>query len=660
MKKMNNLDAIELDMVYTRGYIVQSADGGRAKKGIFSAIAATENVVDMGDGVQEVLLCTPENVRVNRMENGTLPVLVQHEHGLDSQVGVLEDFSFETEGGNRLIINFRVSKTEEILRQKIQEKIIRNVSVGYLIHHFFMRDGIRYVDDWSPTELSIVPMPKDSDCFIRERKNNMAKRIEEPKNDEERAVLTGQTLDAEAAVEDDIEGRSEEDEDQEEREEGEEEEEREEDEEEERSKKHKRSKRSVSDDDQIFRRGLGICTRAGISLREAHKILTTARSLTDVYESVLDTKSKVNIRGGVQSDRSSKSYQQAMSEALFCRMSGQEPSSEGAMRFAGDSLYEMAKESLRQKSVNTRGLDRRSVATRAMHSTSDFPSILMDAVNKYLEFKYKPAPQTWEPFTRVRPVSDFKEMHGVGISGIGKLTEVLEGEEYKKVTLKDLGDSYVLKSYGSILVFTRKMLINDDLGVFDSMPEEAMREVHDLKGDLVWGQFTSNPPMYDNKVLFHSDHGNLAGTGAGLSVNTLAAGRLAMRVQRREESKKNKNDGQRIQLVPKYIVIPPELELDAQKLILPIMAVETGEVNPFMNSMQIVVESRLSDDADAWYLFADKSQIKLFEMALLDGKDKPRLEYEQGFEIDGLKMKISYDCAVKVWDWRGFYKNPGK
>ena len=74
---------------------------------------------------------------------------------------------------------------------------------------------------------------------------------------------------------------------------------------------------------------------------------------------------------------------------------------------------ELARESLGEAGVNTRGLSRDEVATRALHSTSDFPEILAAVTNKTLRQAYEAYPRTFLGFCRQVLATDFKAMHRV-------------------------------------------------------------------------------------------------------------------------------------------------------------------------------------------------------------------------------------------------------
>ena len=80
--------------------------------------------------------------------------------------------------------------------------------------------------------------------------------------------------------------------------------------------------------------------------------------------------------------------------------------------------------------------------------------------------------------------------------------------------------------------------------------------------------------------------------------------------------------------------------------------------NPFHGSLEIVVDAALTDPK-AWYLMASPSVIDTMEVAFLDGVQNPVIEQQQGWNVDGIEYKVRLDFGVKVWDYRGIYRNAG-
>ena len=56
-----------------------------------------------------------------------------------------------------------------------------------------------------------------------------------------------------------------------------------------------------------------------------------------------------------------------------------------------------------------------------------------------------------------------------------------------------------------------------------------------------------------------------------------------------------------------------------------------------------------------WYGFADYNQCDTYEFAYLAGKDGPRVETRNGFDVEGIEIKCVLDFGVGCIDHRGSY-----
>ncbi|GHG91865.1 HK97 family phage prohead protease [Pseudodonghicola xiamenensis] len=79
-------------------------------------------------------------------------------------------------------------------------------------------------------------------------------------------------------------------------------------------------------------------------------------------------------------------------EALFARSNPAHDLSAPARQYAGLTIPEVARQCLTRSGISTTGAATESLVTRALHSTSDFPLILGDAVNRELRRAYQAAP----------------------------------------------------------------------------------------------------------------------------------------------------------------------------------------------------------------------------------------------------------------------------
>jgi len=332
------------------------------------------------------------------------------------------------------------------------------------------------------------------------------------------------------------------------------------------------------------------------------------------------------------------------------------PLEDAARQYRGMTLLELARESLGNAGVNTRGLSRDEVATRALHSTSDFPEILSAVTNKTLRQAYDAYPRTFALFCRQVLATDFKSMHRVQLGEAPQLLEVGESGEFKRGTLGESKESYKVKTYGRVVAITRQTLINDDLDAFTRIPAMYGNSIAQLESDVVWGIITANPAMADGNALFHTTHKNLAATGAALDVASVGAARAAMALQTGLDKKTVLN------IRPAFLIVPAALELKAEQLVAQnLVPADSAKVVPqSIRTLSPISEPRLdAASATSWYLAASPNQIDTIEYAYLEGQQGAYIETRNGFDVDGVEIKCRLDFGAKAIDWRGLYKNPG-
>lgn len=334
----------------------------------------------------------------------------------------------------------------------------------------------------------------------------------------------------------------------------------------------------------------------------------------------------------------------------------------GAESLRGYEISAIIKESLHRSGIDVSELhSRRAVADfitspKAL-STSDYPSIFKDVINKTLIDAYNEYPATWKPFTNVTTASDFKTQYGIALSEAPDLELVNEHGEYKHGSFKENQESYRVYKYGKIIELSWEMIVNDDLRAFTRIPQLLGNAARRKESDLVYSLITSNPTMNDGKALFHADHSNLVASndGAVVSSSTLEAGRLAMRKQ------KGLN-GAYIDLRPKFLLVPVAQETSAEVILRSRGSLDSeknaGVINPWYNSLIPIADPRLDDDsAVSWYLIADPRQADTIEAAYLDGYAQPTVSENAEFVRDAIGWKIRHCFGCGAMDHRSFYKN---
>lgn len=326
-----------------------------------------------------------------------------------------------------------------------------------------------------------------------------------------------------------------------------------------------------------------------------------------------------------------------------------------AREFAGMRLFEMARTFAERSGQSVKGRNANEVARAALHTTSDFPDILENVIGKALRDRYELAPRTFVQLARQSTLPDYKQVSRAQLGEAPVLQQVLEGGEYTYGTIGDAAEKYQLFKYGKMLAVSREVIINDDLDAITRIPAAMGAAAGQLENQLFWAHLTGNPTMHDGNALFSSNHGNLDNSGATISITSIGAGREAMRTQ-------TGLDGNHyINVSPSYLVVPAALETTAEQFVSTnLMPEAAGNINPFAGRLQVISEPRLdADDANAWYLFADPNMIDTLEYAYLQGEEGPQIETRDGFEVDGLEVKVRHNFGVKALDWRGLYKNVG-
>ncbi len=340
----------------------------------------------------------------------------------------------------------------------------------------------------------------------------------------------------------------------------------------------------------------------------------------------------------------------AMGEGLYTRINRAHNPSEQARAYAHMGIQDLARDCLNVRGLRTTGSSA-DIIKRALHSTSDFPLLLGDAVGRTLRDGYTIAGSALKPLGRQSNLTDFRTRHRLQLSDGPELEPLNEAGEIKAGSLTEAKESYNLTTYAKRIGITRQILVNDDLGAFSDIGRRLGQGAASTEAKLLTELLVSNPKMADGKGVFHADHGNLAATAAALSIDSLSAARLAMRRQK-------SLTGQPIQVAPKYLIVPPELETSAEKILHEITAATAADVNPFSNSLTLVVEPRLTN-ATAWYLASDTGQIDGFEWAYLDSEEGPQLDTRAGWEIEGVEVKCRLDFGAGWVEHRGWYKNAG-
>ncbi|MGD9582136.1 MAG: hypothetical protein AB7V26_00495 [Lysobacterales bacterium] len=326
----------------------------------------------------------------------------------------------------------------------------------------------------------------------------------------------------------------------------------------------------------------------------------------------------------------------------------------GAKDLQRTSLVELARTSLSRTSIRHGGLSNNEILQRAM-SSSDFPLILENAAGKSLRTGYLESPASHVAWTRPTTANDFKPLSRVVLSTAPNLEPVAENGTYVFGSLDEDREQFSISKFGKALRFSWESLVNDNLDAFASVPAAMGAAARRVESDLVYALLTSNALggqfMRDGLPLFHASHNNIAASGAMDLRTGLIEARTLLRRQK-------SLGGADLALAPKFLLAPPELESEAERLLASTTRVVAGGLESapgFSTGLTLVVEPRLTDPNTA-YLLGDFNQIDTVEVAHLAGFEVPTLTEEDSFLVDARTFKIRHTAGARALDYRGMVR----
>ena len=291
------------------------------------------------------------------------------------------------------------------------------------------------------------------------------------------------------------------------------------------------------------------------------------------------------------------------------------------------------------------------IVERAFQSTSDFPAIFQNVLNKSLLARYELADPTYKQISIERQFNDFRPHPQIRAGEFPMLQPVTQAGEIKVGKSADSGEDITLVPYGVIFPISRQMIVNDELGAIDQILGSSGDAVRLFENATFFAMFNANPVLkQDGKAVWHAGHGNLAGAGGVINVTNVGAGRAALRGMK-------SLSGFLLNVPPRIILTGPNQETSADQLVATITPQLSTSVNPFSGKLQSVSDANITDNS--WTLLADPAQLPCFVHGFLNGSNGPRVKTFEPFGTQGVQISLEHDFACGAVDFRGAYRNPG-
>jgi len=331
---------------------------------------------------------------------------------------------------------------------------------------------------------------------------------------------------------------------------------------------------------------------------------------------------------------------------------------------------------------------RREYLLREALTTSDFPLLFGDVLDRQVLAAYKAVDPVWKAFVKISTNRDFKVSDRYAITGGDQvLARVGEKGEYLASERTEAVYHLSVLKYGRQFDISWEAMINDDLGALKDTPERFARAAVRTEHRITTGQYVHD----SGGAATHAASGQLYSTAAG-EVNETNALLTIANLENAVEAMAGFLDanGEPIQNRAKFLVVPPNLEMTARQILTSAnkMWVELGGaggplpypttntiaqygliliVDPYLPVLDPVAANGLT----AWYLFADPRDIAAIEVAHLRGHERPEIcmkasdkvsiggglisPMDGDFATDNILYRVRLCFGATTLDWRATY-----
>jgi len=323
-------------------------------------------------------------------------------------------------------------------------------------------------------------------------------------------------------------------------------------------------------------------------------------------------------------------------------------------------------------------------------TTSDFPQLFGDVLDRRVIKKYTAVPPLWKNIGLKQIVNRIHPQVGkyafAMSGGNERLERVAQKGEYLTSDRGENRYALTVYKYGKQFDISWESLINDDLNALGDTPER-------------FAESTLNMENFRFVDTYADDDGTHGVDGAGElydkatanevngSVNLLTLANLATGYQAMASFRDRA--GNPIRNKPVYLVVPPLLEIPAREMLTSVMKqyTQSGDTDvaatayPMKNviaelGLKLIVEPWLpicdpTNGDTAWYLFADPNSIAAVQYGYLNGHERPEIvmkasdkvtigggavsPFSGDFATDNVFYRVRQCFGTSKMDWRGTY-----
>lgn len=272
--------------------------------------------------------------------------------------------------------------------------------------------------------------------------------------------------------------------------------------------------------------------------------------------------------------------------------------------------------------------------------TADFPYLAGSSLERQLVATFQETPAVMERVFQKSTHRDFRQTAAVRLDGAdARLQEIGESGEYTDANMAETAYLYALKVWGKKIPLAWRLLLNDDLNAFASIPIRFGRGARRTREWWLTQMFWDASGPLD--LYF-----DVTGVGQdGVSALPLTAANLATAIT--AMLLYTDDGGNPVTVTPKYLVVTPALYQTALELVEPqsLAVIATGvgnsaastrlsASNAFIKkfSLEVLLNPWLpqivtsgTKGATTWALFTDPNELAAGEMSTLEGEPGPQV-----------------------------------
>lgn len=297
-------------------------------------------------------------------------------------------------------------------------------------------------------------------------------------------------------------------------------------------------------------------------------------------------------------------------------------------------------------------------------TTGSFAKALLPGIHKWVGLEYKDyMPEYSQIFEKFTSSKAFEEE--VGVTGFGYAAVKTEGNG---ITYDDMEQGFVQRYTHAVValgfIITREMYEDNQylqigLRKTKGLVFSLKQTKETIAANILNRAFNSGYTYGDGKELCATDLPNKSGGTWRNELSTAADMSEASIEQACIDIGEFANDrGMLIKVLPKVLIIPPELEFDAARILKSVQ--QPGTANNDINALKSlakipgVVVNHYLTDADAWFIKTDcPDGLKYFERRALE------VGTENDFDTENARYKASERYSFGATDKRAVFGSPG-